>query len=326
MPPGRPPTWDTGEAPPDLGSPPEKFDKDGLFAPERKQREEWESYLKGHKPGTTERKWDNALRKRVEALVQAMLKKTRLRTEAAEKIHAIDVDSMHKKRIIKDNKDNVKRYNSNHEGDAQGTARMPEQPTLEEIGAYLCSFPGASRVNVNDTCDILKSYMRAFMMAEEERERVAERTPLVNDFKNLSHDVILAKDDINYLLAKMRECAYQYQRIGEDADDDEYELPAVDLIFESVPSMNKTSRRNEMAQIAALAGAATSATSATSAGDDLEAQMAAAEEESAGLASSSDDDDEDEQPAKKRPRSDSCSSAASSAVSGSRVASDPSLE
>ena len=156
-------------------------------------------------------------------------------------------------------------------------------------------------------------------MLDAEAKRDIDRKPLVHEFKNLNHEVILARDDINYLVAKMRETSVEYER------DEEYELPAVDLLLRNLPSKNKTSRRDEMAQIAALPSP--SATSATSAGDDLEAQMAAAEDESAAMASSSDDDDDedDEAPAKKRPRSDSGISTAGTA-SGSRVGSDPSLE
>ena len=279
---GRPVAWDVGTAPPGIGMRPEKHDADGRFLADRKACEEWTDYLdKNHK--STERKFDNAMTKTIRTGITGFIKKTRARTDVAVKLGELDEASARAKKMTASNKEAIEFYNSKNDKDAQGCDRLPEQPTLEDIATYLNGVVDLDATD--DVCNVLKNYMRVGFLVGAEANRDIERKPLVHEFKNLNHEVILAKDDINYLVAKMRETSVEYER------DEDYELPAVDLILKSMPSKNKTSRRNEMAQIAALAGAATSATSATSAGDDLEAQMAAAEEESAGLASSSDDDD-----------------------------------
>ena len=290
----------------------EKHDADGRFLGDRKACEEWTDYLKNHK--STERKFDNGMTKIVREGVTDFIKKTRARTDVAVKLGELDEASAQAKKMIASNKEAIEFYNSKNDKDAQGANRLPEQPTLEDIATYLTGVVDLDATD--DVCNVLKNYMRVGFLVGAEANRDSDRKPLVGDFKNVNHEVILIKDDINYLVAKMRETSVEYER------DEEYELPAVDLLLRNLPSKNKTSRRDEMAQIAALPSP--SATSATSAGDDLEAQMAAAEEESAAMASPSDDDD-DQEPAKKRPRSDSCSSTAGTA-SGSRVGSDPSLE
>jgi len=312
MPGGRPVAWDVGTAPPGIGMRPEKHDKDGRFLGDRKACEEWTDYLKNHK--STERKFDNGMTKIVREGVTDFIKKTRARTDVAVKLGELDEASAQAKKMIASNKEAIEFYNSKNDKDAQGANRLPEQPTLEDIATYLTGVVDLDATD--DLCDVLKNYMRVDLLLDAEAKRDIDRKPLVHEFKNLNHEVILARDDINYLVAKMRETSVEYER------DDDYELPAVDLLLRNLPSKNKTSRRDEMAAVAALASP-----SPASAGDDLEAQMAAAEEESAAMASSSDDDDDedDEAPAKKRPRSDSGISTAGTA-SGSRVGSDPSLE
>ena len=320
MPGGRPVAWYVGSVPPNIGLRAEHHDKDGLFLAERKLREEWDDYLKTHTPGTTERKFDNGMRKKVTEVMTTFIKKIRLRTDAATKVYEMDEATRLGKRMIISNNEAIAHYNSKNEEDAQGDRRLPEQPTVREIGHYLASVVDLEATD--DLCNVLKNYVRVNLLVDSEAERAVARNPLVQEFKNLNHEVIILKDDIIYLINKMRETASEYERA---VDDEDYELPAVDLILKSLPSTNKTSRRDEMAQIAALASPSAAALAA--AGDDLEAQMAAAEDESAGLASSSDDDEEEEQPAKKRAKvvlpaalPDDASSIASSPVS------DPSLE
>ena len=304
MPGGRPIAWDVGTAPPGIGMRPEKHDKDGRFLSDRKACEQWEDYLSDHK--STERKFDNAMTKTIRTGITGFIKKTRARIDVAIKLGELEEVSARAKKMIGSNKSACEFYNSKNEKDAQGSSRLPEQPTLPEIANYLTGIVDLDATD--DLCDVLKNYMRVDLLLDAEAKRDIERKPLVHEFKNLNHEVILAKDDINYLVAKMRETSVEYER------DEDYELPAVDLILKGLPSKNKTSRRDEMAQIAALASPSAAALAA--AGDDLEAQMAAAEDESAGLASSSDDDDEEEEPAKKRAKMpDDASSTASSPVS-----------
>ena len=291
------------------GCAPKNTTRAGRFLSDRKACEQWEDYLSDHK--STERKFDNAMTKTIRTGITGFIKKTRARIDVAIKLGELEEVSARAKKMIGSNKSACEFYNSKNEKDAQGSSRLPEQPTLPEIANYLTGIVDLDATD--DLCDVLKNYMRVDLLLDAEAKRDIDRKPLVHEFKNLNHEVILARDDINYLVAKMRETSVEYER------DDDYELPAVDLLLRNLPSKNKTSRRDEMAAVAALASP-----SPASAGDDLEAQMAAAEEESAAMASPSDDDD-DQEPAKKRPRSDSCSSTAGTA-SGSRVGSDPSLE
>ena len=263
------------------GCAPKNTTRAGRFLSDRKACEQWEDYLSDHK--STERKFDNAMTKTIRTGITGFIKKTRARIDVAIKLGELEEVSARAKKMIVSNNEAITHYNSKNEEDAQGDRRLPEQPTVREIAHYLASVVDLDATD--DLCTVLKNYMRVNFLVDSEAERAVARNPLVQEFKNLNHEVIILKDDIIYLINKMRETACEYERA---VNDENYELPAVDMILRSLPSKNKTSRRDEMAAVAAIAALA----SPSAAAGDV------SEEETAGLASSS--DEEEEEPAKKR--------------------------
>lgn len=288
---GRRANWCEGKAPFNIGRPPEAYDKDGLFAEEIKLKEDWDGYLEQHAVGTTERKWDKLMRKEVIDRVSKLLERTLARTQLSVAISTMDEQDVQAKTRIKSLKEARAVYARGGPvipAHLPSGSAIPDTVQMEDLAQLLVANPEVQQQDTDNWCDALKNVTRRVLLEKAIESRKAERKQKVAEFKGLSADVKVIKDDILYLVAKMREAAHEYARTTADTqsldinDDDEYDLPDVKTsVLVGLPSNNRLRRTDTVAAAPVDVGDTASSDSFDSTQPSTEKRPSADEEEPA---------------------------------------------
>ena len=296
---GRPSKWDEGGgvAPFNIGRDPEKYDKDGLFRTERDLKEDWDTYLASHPVGTTERKWDRRMTAEVSDRISGLLKVAGARTALSSGLRNVTdlvaKTKRFKKRSDSDYGDWLDKHGSGNftNADIFITLATTAEDIAEKLDGTLET--DASLEQVSRCCDALKEkchsliYKRRLAQLEDDRKRET------GTFKARHAEVKALKDDLVYLVAKMRAEAHEQQQTD---DDEDHELPPVEQVLLGLPSRNRLRRRDTMTDAAPERSVSSSATSSSAGFSTTRSR------------SSEDDGDDDERPAKRMTRSTSAES------------------
>jgi hypothetical protein len=281
--------WEVGKAPLNIGRPPTAYDTHGCHSPERLLLQEWRDYLDTHTVGQLDRKWDRAMREQVSEKMTAFLGSTQKRSELSTGIAYMSAEE----RTIKTRVESLK------QAERGFAAKYSHKWTLPHLSVHLHPMAKmmqtitATMVTQEDAdavCDALKAMCRLRLLEKRVTECKRERVEQTNEFKIHHADVKTQKDDIIYLVAKMRECR-------EEMEDEDYELPAFDHVMLGLPSHNRLRRRDTMPERSAVDSSVSSSATSSSAGFSTTRSR-----------SSEDDGDDDERPAKRMTRSTSAES------------------
>jgi hypothetical protein len=231
--------WEVGKAPLNIGRPPTAYDTHGCHAPERLLLQEWRDYLDTHTVGQLDRKWDRAMREQVSEKMTAFLGSTQKRSELSTGIAYMSAEE----RTIKTRVESLKQAGRTF------AAKYSHEWTLPHLSVHLHPMAKmmqtitATMVTQEDAdavCDALKAMCRLRLLQNRVTECKRERVEQTHEFKIHHADVKTQKDDIIYLVAKMRECR-------EEMEDEDYELPAFDHVMLGLPSHNRLMTGSEKA-------------------------------------------------------------------------------
>ena len=285
--------WEVGKAPLNIGRPPTAYDTHGCHAPERALLQEWRDYLNTHTVGQLDRKWDKAMREQVSEKMTAFLRATQKRSELSTGIACMSAEE----RTIKTRVESLKQVERTFAAKYSHEWTIPRLSVHIHPMAKMTETITATMVTHEDAdavCDALKAMCRLRLLEKRVTECKRERVEQTSEFKIHHADVKTLKDDIVYLVAKMRECR-------EEMEDEDYELPAFDHVMIGLPSRNRLRRRDTMPRDtmpdAAHERTVSSSATGSSAGFNTTRSR-----------SSEGDDDDDERPAKRMTRSSSAQS------------------
>jgi len=263
---GRPASWHTGKAPPGLGQEPEHHDDKGLFAAERAESSDWDAYMDKHPAGTTERRWDKMMTVEVKKRRKDLALLQKKRTDMSVAIYAADCDDHACGRRLASLREAYDTFSFQAGGlvdtlERDGSAHIVDLPSC----AMTLIRGDVTQDQLDAYCDSLKTLCRRYLVEKHAAQRQKERKKNAGEFKLIINDIKILRDDISYLINKMRTCAYEYAKgeleeedktvklnFGDSSDDaqEEYDLPDVKSVLIGLPSNNRLRRRDTVYETA----------------------------------------------------------------------------